>query len=147
MIKRRVEGNERPFVSCNGAQHLLLVHTLGESLLELHLIIRIAADFFDDVAKAGRAHLEGVRDWQRCLLLERVNPAVPELCLIVKSVQESWRVTLPHASMDTNRNRPAVGEGALRIMARRAGDCAVARESAIEKQLFAVQSREIMAAW
>jgi hypothetical protein len=35
------------------------------------------------IADAGRAHLETVRDRQRRLPLERIDPTVPELRLVV----------------------------------------------------------------
>src|SRR4029450_3030031 len=105
MIERRIERSERPLISGNSAQHVLLVHAATERLYELLLVVLITGNFGDGIANTGRAHLERVRDRQRRLLLERIDSAVPKLRLIVERVQDGWRVALTntcaHRSMAT----------------------------------------------
>ena len=79
MIEGRIERNQRPFVRCNGAQHILLVHSPAEGLHELGLVVLVVGDPGHSIADAGRTHLEGISDRQRRLLLERIDPAVPKL--------------------------------------------------------------------
>src|SRR5712671_7155772 len=100
MVERRIEGNQRPFIGGNGAQHILLVHAPTEGLHELHLIVCVAGDVGHDIANTGRAHLKGISDRQRRLLLERIDPAVPELRLVVERIQNGWRVALTDAAGD-----------------------------------------------
>jgi hypothetical protein len=70
-------------------------------------------------------------------LLERIDPAVPKLRLIIERVQNGWRVALTDTAVDADRCRPAIGESACRIVACGAGDCAVTLEPALEEQLLA----------
>src|ERR1700747_3195479 len=79
MVEGRIEGNQRAFVRCNGAQHILLVHGPAEGLHELSLIVLVAGDSGHRVADTGRAHLERICDRQRSLLLERIYPAAPDI--------------------------------------------------------------------
>jgi len=60
IVERRIEGSQGPFVSGNGAQHILLVHPPTEGLHELHLIVRVAGDLGHSIADTGRAYLEGI---------------------------------------------------------------------------------------
>ena len=72
----------------------------------------------------------------------RVDPAVPELRLVVERIQDGWRVSLACASADDDRDWPAVGEGTRGSMAGRTGNRAVTREPAIEDtRLFALRHR------
>ena len=82
----------------------------------------------------------------------RIDPAVPELRLVVERIQDAWRVveriqdawrvSLACASADADRDWPAVGEGARGSMAGRTGNRAVTREPAIEDtRLFALRHR------
>ena len=136
MIEWSIERNERALVSGNSGEHVLLVHVPTKRLDELPLVIRVAGNLGDGVADAGRAHLEGIRDRQRRLLLESIDPAVPELRLVIESIQKGWRVALTSASADADRDWPAVGEGARGIVAGRTGNRAVTREPAIEEELL-----------
>ena len=102
MIERRVERNECLLVSGNGAQHVLLIHVATERLHELVLVILIPGNSGDGIVDTGRAHLEGVRDRQRRLLLERIDPAVPKLRLIIERVQDGWRVALTDTAVDAD---------------------------------------------
>jgi len=71
------------------------------------------------------------------LLLQRIDPAVPKLRLVIERVQNSRRIALTGASGDADRDRAAVGEGARRIVTCRAGNSAVTRKPAVEEELFA----------
>ena len=102
MIEGRIERNQRPFVRCNGAQHILLVHGPTEGLHELGLVVLVVGDPGHGVAEACRAHLEGIRDRQRRLLLERSDPAVPKLMFVIEGVQNGWGVALADAAVDAD---------------------------------------------
>src|SRR5207302_5012223 len=101
------------------------------------LVVLITGNFGDSIADTGRAHLEGIRDRQRRLLLERTDSAIPKLRLIIERVQDGWRVALTDKAVDADRRGAAVGESACRMVARGAGDCAVTREPTVEEQLLA----------
>src|SRR6266403_522222 len=102
MVERRIEGDERPFIGGNRAQHILLVRAPTEGLHELRLIICVAGYSGHSIPDTDRAHLEGVRDRQRRLLFERIDPAVPELRLVVERIQNGWRVALTNAAVDAD---------------------------------------------
>ena len=102
MIEGGIEGSQRPFVRCNGAQHILLVHGPAESLHELGLVVLVVGDPGHSVAEACRAHLEGIRDRQRRLLLQRIDPAVPKLMFVVEGVQNGWGVALANTAVDAD---------------------------------------------
>src|SRR5258708_16415078 len=125
MIIGRIEGNQRPFVGGNGAQHILLVRASAEGLHEAALIVLVTCDPRYSIGDTGRAHLEGVGDRHRRLLLEAIDPAVPELMSVIECIQNRWRVTLTGAAVDANGGGPAIGEGAGRIVAGGAGDSAI----------------------
>src|SRR5258706_13263598 len=44
MVIGTIEGNQRPFVGGNGAQHILLVHASAEGLHEAALIVLVSRD-------------------------------------------------------------------------------------------------------
>jgi hypothetical protein len=102
MVERRIEGNQRPFVGGNGAQHILLIHAPTECLHELRLLICVAGDPGHGIPDTDRAHLEGVRDRQRRLLFERIDPAIPELRFVLERIQNGWRVALTDAAVDAD---------------------------------------------
>jgi len=54
------------------------------------------------IADAGRAHLERIRDRQCRLLLQRIDPAVPKLRLVIKRIQQGGRVALADAAVDAD---------------------------------------------
>src|ERR1700758_1468616 len=87
MVEGRIEGSQCLFVRCNGAQHILLVHIPAERLHELSLIVLVVSDPRYGIADTGRAHLKRICDRQRSLLLERIDPAVPELRLVIERIQ------------------------------------------------------------
>src|SRR6266496_3043110 len=90
-----------------------------------------------DCVQAGVAHLNGIDNRQRCLLLEGVHPAVPELRLIVEGVQNGRCVALADAAFDADRGGLPVGEGERRIMACAARDGTVSRQTTVEKKFLA----------
>ena len=65
-------------------------------------------------------HFNGIDNRQRGLLLERVHPAVPELRLIIESIQDGRGIALADAALDTDGGGLPVGEGKRGIMARAA---------------------------
>ena len=111
MVVGRLERNQRLLIGCNGAQHILLVRTMAEGLHEAALIILVSCDLRQSVRDTGRAHLEGVGDRHCRLLLEGIDPAVPELMFVVERIQNGRRVTLTDAARNANRRRLPVGEG------------------------------------
>ena len=124
MIERRVERNERPLISGNGAQHVLLVHATTERLHELLVVVLITGNFGDGIADTGGAHFEGVRDRQRRLLLERIDSAVPKLRLVIERVQDGWRVALTDTAVDADRRGCAYRKSNLLAVDRESGDVA-----------------------
>ena len=61
---------------------------------------------------AGLAHFVRIYDRQRRLLFEGLDPAVPELGLVVERVQDGRRVPLADPTIDADRSGPAVAESA-----------------------------------
>src|ERR1700761_3961011 len=102
MIERSIEGHQRPFIARNGPQHIFLVYAAAEGLHKLFLIVLVARDPGYGVRNARRAHLEGICDRQRSLLLKRNDPAVPKLRLVIERVQHGWRVALTCAAMNAD---------------------------------------------
>src|SRR5919106_12933 len=84
----------------------------------------------------GLAHFKGVNDRKARLLLERLGPAIPKLCLVVEGVQDGGGVPLADSAVDADRNRTIVGEGTRRIVTSRAGHGVVGGQAAIEKQFL-----------
>ena len=83
------------------------------------------------------AHLNGIDNRQRRLLLQRVHPAVPELRFIVEGVQNGRCVALADAALDADRGGLPVGEGERRIMACAARDGTVSRQTTVDKKFLA----------
>ena len=102
MIEGRIERSQRPFVGSNSAQQIRLVHSSAEGLHELGLIVLVVSDPGYGVADACRAHLEGIRDRQRRLLLQRIDPAVPKLMFVIERIQNGWGVALADTAMDAD---------------------------------------------
>jgi hypothetical protein len=102
MVEGRIEGSQSLLVLCNSAQHILLVYVPAEGLRELSLIVLVAGNPGHRIADTGRAHLERICDRQRSLLLERIDPAVPELRLVIERIQHGWGVALADAAMDAD---------------------------------------------
>src|SRR6266540_716857 len=68
------------------------------------------------------------------LLFERGDAAVPKERAAVSPVDESRGIAAPLTAQHADRDRAAVGERALRIMAGGATHRTVAREAAVEEQ-------------
>jgi hypothetical protein len=66
---------------------------------------------------AGLTRFDRIDNRQRRLLLERYDPAVPELGLVVEGVQNGRGVALADAAFDADRGGPAIGEGVGGIVA------------------------------
>jgi len=78
--------------------------------------------------------LPWIGDGLDCLLFETAGAAVPELRAPVAPVDQRRRVSGPRLAADANGDGPAVGEGASRIVTRRAGTRALAGQQAIREQ-------------
>src|SRR2546426_11626973 len=76
-IERGVERQLRAFVRRDGAQQIAGVGWSAEDLSEGVLVFRDGGDPGHRSVEARLAHLDGVDDRQRRLLLERLHPAVP----------------------------------------------------------------------
>ena len=83
------------------------------------------------------AHFNGIDNRQRGLLLERVDPAVPELSLVIERIQDSRCIALADAAFDADGGGLPVGEGKRGIMACAARDSPVHRQATIEKKFLA----------
>lgn len=127
----------RPLVGCDGSHEIVRVGLAVEDGLECVPVGSVAGDGGHRGVHRGLPHLEGIRDRKRGLLLERRCAAVPELAPIVKRVQDGRRVALSHSPADADRRRLPVGERALRVVTRGAGDRTVGREPALEEEPLA----------
>src|SRR6476659_3172535 len=45
MVEGRIERDQRPFVGCKGAQHILFIYSPTEGLHKLRLIVLVSGDF------------------------------------------------------------------------------------------------------
>jgi hypothetical protein len=68
----------------------------------LGLVVLVVSDFGHSIADTGRAHLEGVRDWQCSLLLERIDPPIPKLRFVIERIQNGWGVAFTDAALDAD---------------------------------------------
>jgi hypothetical protein len=93
-----------------------------EGLHELGLVALVVGDPGYGIPDACCAHLERIRDWQRRLLFQCIDPAVPKLTFVIEGVQNGWGVALADTAMDAHGRGPAVSEGPRRIVAGDAGD-------------------------
>jgi hypothetical protein len=84
---------------------------------------------------AGLTYFDRIDDRQRRLLLERIYPAVPELRLVVESVQNGRGVALADAALDPDRRRLAIGERAGGIVTGTACDAPIGGEATVKKFL------------
>src|SRR5712691_12331920 len=137
MIEGRIKRKLRSFVGRDGAQQVGAVGRAAEDVPERLLVFSDGCDLGHRGVQAGLAHLDRIDDRQRRLLLERLHPAVPELRLVVKGVQNGRRVALADAAFDTDRSGPPVGESAGGIMAGTASHGPVSRQATIEEQSLA----------
>src|SRR5256885_158966 len=136
-IERGVERQLRAFVGRDGAQQIAGVGRTAEDLSEGVLVFWDGRDPGHRSVKARLAHLDGVDDRQRRLLLERLHPPVPELRLVVKGVQNGRGVALADTAFDTDGGGPPVGERARGIMAGAARYGPVRRQATVEEQFLA----------
>ena len=60
--------------------------------------------------QAGLAHFNRIDDRKRGLVLQRLRSTVPELRLVVESIQNGRSIALACTAVDTKRRGPAVGE-------------------------------------
>src|SRR5216683_1805846 len=137
VIKRRIKRQLCSFVGRDGAHQVGAVGRAAEDTPERLLVFFDGCDPGRGSVQAGLSHLNRIDDRQGRLLLERLHPAVPELRLVVESVQNGRRVALADAAFDTDRSGPPVGESVRRIMARTACHGPVSRQTAIEEQSLA----------
>jgi hypothetical protein len=75
--------------------------------LEGLLIFPNRYELGDGSIHAGLAHFKRIDDRQRCLLLERVYPAIPELRLVVEGIQNGRCVAFANAAFDADRSKRA----------------------------------------
>src|SRR5262249_12061337 len=87
----------------------------------------------DRGVQIGLTHLDWVDDRQLCLVFQRLRPAIPELRLVVESVENSGRVPLAHAAVDTYGRWLAICECALGIMAAGASGGSIRGQTAVEE--------------
>ena len=125
------------FVGCDGSHKVGTIGRAAEYMLECLLVFFDARDLCHGGIQAWLAHLKGIDDRLRRLLLERIHPAVPELRLIVEGIQNGRCVALAEAAFDTDGQGLPVGECELRIMACAARDRAVNRQTAFEEKFLA----------
>src|SRR6266851_3654107 len=83
------------------------------------------------------AHFARIDDRLCRLLLECPHAAVPKLRLVIKSIQDSWRVSLADVAFNTDRDGSAVGESLLGVMAATASDSPIRRQATLEEQSLA----------
>src|SRR5206468_10392113 len=136
-IERRVERQLRAFVGGDGAQQIAGAGRAAEDLSEGVLVLRDGGDPGHGTVEARLAHLDGVDDRQRRLLLERLHPAVPELRLVVEGVQNGRGVALADTAVDPDVGGPAVGKRARGIVAGAARPGPVRRQAAVQDRLTA----------
>src|SRR2546425_8291439 len=136
-IERGVERQLRAFIGRDGAQEIAGVGRTAEDLSEGVLVLRDGGDPGHGGVEARLAHLDGVDDRQRRLLLERLHPPVPELRLIVERVQNRRGVALADTAIDPDGGGPPVGERAPGIMAGAARPGPVRRPATVKEQILA----------
>src|SRR5215469_10737827 len=80
------------------------------------------------------AHFRRIDDRQSRLLLERAHPAIPELRLVVKRVQDRWGVTLADPAVNADGNGSTVCKRTRGIVTGSTGDASISRQPPIEEQ-------------
>src|SRR6266851_643171 len=117
VVERSIKRQLRSFVGRDGPQQVGAVRCAAENVAEVLLVFRDGCHLSHGSIEAGLAHFKRIDDWQRCLLLQRLHPAIPELRLVVEGIQNSRRVALPDAALNADRDGSPVSEGARGIMA------------------------------
>src|SRR6266576_1332010 len=111
VIERRVKRQLGSFVGGDGAQQVRAVGRAAKDDTESLLIFLDRCDPRHRCIQVGLTHLNGVDNRECSLFLERVHPTVPELSLIIESVQNGWGIALADAAFD------AEGGGLLSVKA------------------------------
>src|SRR5262249_28134900 len=124
-IERRIEGHQRAFVGCDRAHEILAIDWPAKHAAECPLIFIDRRKARDRGVQIRLAHLDWVDDRERGLILERLCPAIPELCFVVESVQNGRRISLSNLTADTYRRWLSVGECAIWIVATGASDAPI----------------------
>ena len=107
----------RSFVGRDGAQQVRAVGRAAKDDAESLLVFLDRCDLRHRSIQVGLTHLNGVDNRECRLFLERVHPTVPELSLIIESVQNGWGIALADAAFDAEGGGPPVGKGKFWIMA------------------------------
>src|SRR5215470_11993708 len=106
-------------------------------MTERLIVFRNSRNLGDRVFNGWLAHFARVHDWKRRLFLEGFHTPVPELCIVVKRVENGRSVALAGSAFDTDRNWSAVSESERRIVACAARHGSVDRQASIKEQLLA----------
>jgi len=104
--------------------------------LECLLLLLDTGDLRYSRVQVRMPHLAGINNREPGLLLKRLGPAVPELCLVIQGVQNRRRVALANPTFYADRGGFSVGEGEVWIMAGAARNSAVGRQTAFEKKFL-----------
>ena len=136
VIERRIERNLRPFVGHDGPHQVGAIGWVTGDLLKDLVVFLDRCDPGHRSIHAGLTHFNRIDDRQCRLLLERIYPAVPELRLVVESVQNGRGVALADAALDPDQRRLAIGESAGGIVTGTACDAPIGREATVKKQFL-----------
>jgi len=134
VIKRRIKGQLCAFIGRDSSQKVGTIGWAAKYTLKCPLVFLDTRDLCHSRFQAWVTHLNGIDNRERRLLLERVHPAVPELRLIVESIQNGRCIALADAAFNSDGGGLPVGECELWIMAGAARDSAVNRQAAFEKK-------------
>src|SRR6266566_4575518 len=110
---------------------------MAEDGTEGLLILGNRCDLRDSSIQVGMAHLNGIDNRERRLLLERVHPAVPELRLIIEGIQNGRGIALANSAVDADGGGLPVGEGERWIIACAARNGAVGRQATVKEKSLA----------
>src|SRR4029453_8404451 len=104
-------------------------------LLEHLLVPGVRGDRLHGRVARRLPHLDRIQDGQLRLLLQARGPAVEEERLEEERVQRGRRGATAELIADALGHRPLIGEAAAHVVAGRAGDRAVLRETGVEVEL------------
>ena len=140
LIVEAVPGQDGPLVSGDCLGRGVLGRQVPEHGLEcLHVLgVFPQADdrFLPRLARPGE-HFERVRRRPLRLVFERRGPAIPELEVVVHTVNDRRRVHPAESLVDAQGRRPLVGVPLRRAVTGRARDRAVGRQNVVEVESFA----------
>src|SRR5947208_3683656 len=134
VIERTIKRQLGSFVGRDGAQQVGAVGRAAKDDTESLLVFFDRCDLRHRRIQIGLTHLNGVDNRECRLLLERVHPTVPELSLVIESVQNGWGIALADAAFDAEGGGPPVGKGKFWIMACAVQDGAVKRETRVQEK-------------